>query len=127
MDYNYTTPYYHQGNLGVCWAFASVEQAEGYLMKIKNQTYSSSTTERFSVRQMDYATSNDGISNYVNENAFARYLTTGGNFYMSSFIMSYGLSLIDDSLMPYNESTTTKSLSSILNYGNSKYELNSSI
>ena len=122
---NFLSPYYNQGSLGLCWSFASIEQIESKLLMDKNQSYSSSA-ERFSVRQMDYATSTDGINNYQNENGY-RPLTDGGNFFYSSTIMAYGLSLANDSYMPYNSSTTKKELVDILNFNNSKYELNTSV
>ena len=121
---NYLTPFYNQGNLGICWAFASIEQAESYLMVKNNESYSEQT-QRFSARQMDYATSINGIKNYENENAYNRNLTDGGNYYMSQFIMSYGLSLND--YEGYNQAITKKELHEVLNFKNSKYELKSSI
>ncbi len=122
---NYTTPMKNQGNLDLCWAFASLEQAESYLMKSENKSYSESS-KIFSTRQMDYATSINGISNYENENG-SRLLTYGGNFNLSAFTMSNGLSLVNDSHMPYNYSKEQRELSDVLNYRNSNYEVNSTI
>ena len=34
---NYLSPMYHQGNLGLCWAFTSIEQAESYVTLKKNE------------------------------------------------------------------------------------------
>ncbi len=121
---NFTTLFKNQGNLGICWAFASIEQVESYLLLTNQKSYSSSS-EIFSARQMDYAASSDGILDYENDSN--RKLTTGGNFYTSSLIMSYGLSLVDDAKMPFNESISKKELSEVFNYKNSKYELESSI
>lgn len=123
--YSYITPLKNQGNLGLCWAFSSIEQAESYLMISNNRPYDANS-DVFSVRQMDYATSKDGIKNYENENGY-RNLTDGGNFFMSSLIMTNGLSLIDDEKMLYDESTDKRELSEVLNYGNTKYEVNSTI
>lgn len=122
---SFITPIKDQGNLGLCWSFATIEQVESYLM-VKNKTPYNSSSQTFSIRQMDYATSNNGIKNYENENGY-RALTSGGNFYMSSMIISNGLSLVPDEYMPYNSNESKKDLIDILNYGNSKYELNSSI
>ena len=122
---SYITPMKNQGSLGLCWSFATIEQAESYLM-LKNKTPYNSSSEIFSVRQMDYATSNNGIKNYENENGY-RALTSGGNFYMSSMIISNGLSLTPDTYMPYNSDESKKDLIDVLNYSNSKYELNSTI
>ena len=58
---------------------------------------------------MDYATSVDGIINYGNENGY-RPLTTGGNFYIASEIMSNGLTLVNNQYMEYNENTEQKYL-----------------
>lgn len=120
---NYLTPINNQGKSGLCWVFASVEQAESYLMVKNNENYSE-TSQRFSIRQLDYATSTNGINNYDNENGF-RQLTEGGNFYMSSLIMSYGLSLTD--YTEFNELTDKKELADVLNFKNSNYELKESI
>lgn len=120
---NYLTPINNQGKSGLCWVFASVEQAESYLMVKNNENYSE-TSQRFSIRQLDYATSTDGINNYENENGF-RLLTSGGNFYMSSLIMSYGLSLTD--YTEFNELTDKKELADVLNFKNSNYVLKESI
>ncbi|MDY5992994.1 MAG: InlB B-repeat-containing protein [Bacilli bacterium] len=122
---SYITPMKDQGSLGLCWSFATIEQAESYLM-VRNKTPYNSSSQTFSVRQMDYATSNNGIKNYENENGY-RALTSGGNFYMSSMIMSNGLSLASDTYMPYNSDKSKKDLVDVLNYSNSKYELNSTI
>ena len=121
----FITPLKDQGDLGLCWAFASVETAESYIMMDFGMSYSDNT-EVFSVRQMDYATSYDGIRNYNNENAY-RALTGGGNFYMSSFIMANGLSLTYDRDMPYNQSKDKKDLVDVLNYDNTRYILESSV
>ncbi len=122
---NYITPLKNQSTLGLCWGFATVEQAESYLMLTDDKPYDS-TTKTFSVRQIDYGTSYNGINDYINENGY-RNLATGGNFYMSSLLMSNGLSLIDDNLMPYDLNKEKKELSEVLNYNNSLYELDSSI
>ncbi len=122
---SYITPMKNQGALGLCWSFATIEQAESLLM-IKDQTPYNSSSQTFSVRQMDYATSNNGIKNYENENGY-RALTSGGNFYMSSMIISNGLSLVPDNYMPYDSDESKKELIDVLNYGNSQYELNSTV
>ena len=122
---NFISPLKNQGSLGICWAFAGAEQAESYLM-VKNNTSYNSSSEIFSPRQLDYATSTDGINYYENENGY-RALGDGGNFYISSVAMSNGISLIPESKMPYNYSMEPKELYEVLNYGNSKYEVDSTI
>ena len=132
---SYITPIKDQGQLGVCWAFTSVETAETYLMFKNNTPYNSSTTETFSVRQMDYATSTDGLyynspdgnQTFSNSDNGMRELGSGGDFYVSTMIMSNGLSLFDNSQLPYNSLYTQKKVSDILNQSKSKYEVNKTI
>ena len=124
-NYNYLTPMKDQGSLGICWAFATVEQAESFAMVKNHQPYNAST-KIFSPRQLDYATSYDGILDFDNEHGI-RSLTSGGNFELSAEILSYGVSLIDESKMPYNTSTTQKELSDVFSFTNSNYEVNNTI
>lgn len=120
---SYITPMKDQKNLDLCWSFASIEQIESLLMINDNKPYDSSS-KTFSIRQMDYATSVDGIRNYKNENGY-KLLTKAGNFTMTTLISSLGLSLVEDEYMPYNERTEKKELFEVLNYGNSQYEVTS--
>ena len=60
----YITDLKNQGKLNLCWAFTTVEQAESYLMVKNNQPYNSST-KKFSVRQMDYATAKNSLLDYT--------------------------------------------------------------
>ncbi len=116
---NYVSALKNQETLDLCWSFTAVEQAESYAMLKLNKTHT------FSTRQLDYASSTNGILDYDNENG-NRELTSGGNFLVSSVILSNGLGLVNDSLMPFSHDTTQKELSTVLNYGNSNYELDSS-
>ena len=126
---SYITPLKNQGYSNLCWAFATVENAESFLM-IQNGRPYDDNSEKFSARQINYATSKNGIKNYENENGY-RILGDGGNYWISSSIMSYGLSLFeaDDSDNYYNgkEDEKAKELYEILNYASSSYELNSAI
>lgn len=122
---NYITEMKNQYSTGLCWAFASLEQIESYLMFTQNKPYDENS-EVFSIRQMDYATSLSGIKNYTNENGY-RDLTSGGNYYMSSLAMSNGITIVNDEKMPFNSSTDKKELYEVLNYGNSLYEVNGTI
>ena len=125
--YSYITPLNNQGSYGLCWDFAFNEQAESYLMRTKNRPYNALTTQKFSVRQLDYATSTNGFNNYVNEDG-ARLLTKGGNFYMASWSAANGLAFATDSYFPYTTSDTTpREMADILNYDVSLYELNRAI
>ena len=122
---NYITPLKTQGSLGLCWAFATVEQVESLLMVTSETPYDEETTEVFSVRQMDYATSKDGILEYNNDDNYTnRELTSGGNFYMASLALVNGLTLVDDTMMPYGIYADGKELAEVLSYENSRYEVN---
>ena len=122
---SYITPMKNQGHLGLCWAFATIEQAESYLMVKNNQPYNENS-EIFSVRQLDYATSTDGIKEYDNEYGF-RNLTSGGLFSIAINAISNGVSLVHESVMPYSYEKNQKDLRDVLNYGNSNYEVNSTL
>lgn len=122
---NYTSPMYDQGELGTCWAFATIENAESNLMIKKNEPQNENST-RFSVRQLDYATSTDGIKKYKNPWGVAP-LGLGGNFIYATTLMANGLSLVDNDYMPYVETLDEKPLYEIHNYSNSLYEVNGTV
>ena len=122
---NYTSPMYNQGGLGTCWAFATIENAESYLMVKKNEPQNDNST-RFSVRQLDYAASTNGIKNYENPWGYQP-LGQGGNFVYATTLMANGLSLVDNTYMPYNESLDEKPLNKVHNYNNSLYEVNRTV
>ena len=119
---NYTSEIYDQGNLGTCWAFATLQNAESHLMIKKNEPRNANST-RFSVRQLDYAASEDGIKDYENPWGVAP-LASGGNFVYATTLMANGLSLVADEYMPYVETIDQKPLHEIHNYSNSLYEVN---
>ena len=124
---SYITPINDQDQSGLCWAFTSIEQAESMLMTKSHTPYNGSNA-RFSVRQLDYATSVDGINNYINENTTNRYLYTGGGNYLgASYVMSLGKSLTNYNDWQFNTSTDKKELNQVLNFANSSYELKGSI
>ncbi len=118
---SYITPLKNQGSLGICWAMTTAEQAESFLMLQNNTPYNSSSLI-LSPRQLDYATSTDGIKNYTNENG-VRVLGEGGNYQMSYFTLANGVSLVPELVMQFNQSYAKKELYQVLNYGNSKYEV----
>lgn len=141
---NYVSKVKDQGSLGVCWAFASVENAETLIMKQTGQSYSD-IAPNFSVRQMDYATATDRLikrfSNsldcdpidgcafypYKNEENGSRKLGTGGNFFTSSIVMSNGLSLMNETDFPWNEDIVTRWPKDVFDYDKSQYEVDSTI
>ena len=126
---NYVTPVRDQKSLGICWAFASAGAIESYLLKTTNAPYSSSA-RLISERQLDYATSLNGIKDYDNEyNIFIRRLLgDGSNFYITSMALASGVGAIDyNSFKAYNDHDLSQmELQDILSHNNSLYELNSS-
>ena len=138
----YITDLRDQGELGICWAFASLEQVESYLM-LRDEAFLNNPTY-FSSRQFDYAMSSDGIYDYNNRGALrvfysdnsseVRSLGDGGNFTYSSLLMMNGISLVDESAAPWNTLNWNESnlniklpMYQVLNYENSIYEVNSTL
>ena len=127
---NYVTPVRDQGSLGICWTFATAGAAESHLLKTTNSSYTSSS-KLISERQIDYATSRNGIKDYKNEyvSFIERSLGDGGNFYISTIALANGISLVDySSFKEYDDRDLKKmELSDVLSYNKSLYEVNSTI
>ena len=138
---NFVSSIKNQGTTEICWAFASIENIETMLMKQTNQSYSNQF-QKFSVRQLDYVTSNNSLvkdaswiscsgncsyTPYNNKNNGSRSLGKGGNFFTSSIIMSNALSLTDESVLPWTEKNDPKWPKDIMGYDKSLYEVNSTI
>ena len=122
---NYITKLKDQKTLDLCWSFTSLEQAESYLM-IKNNTPYNSSSQLFSTRQLDYACSNNGITDYTNPEG-TRDLAAGGNSISAYLVLVNGLGLVDENKMSFNTSNNKKELIDVLNYNNSLYEVNSAV
>lgn len=127
---NYTTPVRNQGNLGICWTFASAGALESHLLKTTNTSYTKES-QLISERQIDYLTSKDGIKDYKSEymSFVNRTLGYGGNFYISTIAMANGVSSFDyNSFKAYDDTDLSKmELSDVINYNKSLYEVNSTI
>lgn len=117
---NYVSGQKDQGNLGLCWSFASMAHAESHLLM-------QGITKNFSERQNDYATSVNGISGY-NPFNMGRYLGSGGNFRNIEFPGINGISFVDSTIFPYNNNNySQKPIADVINYSNSQYEINATI
>lgn len=128
---NYVTPIRNQGDLNLCWAFSTAETIESYLLKTNNLSYNENSTI-ISERQLDYATSINGINNYKSEYVSFidnRKLGDGGNFYVSTIAMANGISIVNtNNFKAYNDKDLSKmELHNVLNYEKSDYELESTI
>ncbi len=127
---NYVSPVRDQGKLGLCWAFSTAGAMESHLLKTNDKTYDNSSL-LISERQLDYATSKNGIIDYDSEyvSFVDRYLGQGGNFYISTVAMASGISLLDyNSFKEYSDSDMNKmELFDVLNYDNSLYEVNETV
>ena len=122
-----------QGTLGVCWAITAVESVETFLMWKDKRPFSASS-DVFSSRQFDYATSTNGMyytkasspsSKYLwsNTNNGYRELGLGGNFYLAAVAMSNGIVLTDSSVIPWSESKEVLKPESVLDVSKSEYEV----
>lgn len=125
---NYLTPLKNQGSLGLCWAYATIEQIETLNLMEKDREYES-INDIFSVRQVDYATAINGMNDYTSEYLMLdRTLGGGGHFYAAVMPLVSGVGLVsgtwnnNDSL-----SSPNKELYEVLSYDNAQYEVNSTI
>lgn len=127
---NYITPVRDQGNLGICWTFATAGAAESYLLKKDDVSYNSNST-LISERQIDYATAKNGIKDYRSEyiSFINRNLGEGGNFYISTIAMANGVSLNNyNSFKEFDDTDLSKmELKDVLSYNKSLYEVNSTL
>ena len=127
---NYVSPVGNQGNMGLCWTFGTTGAAESYLLKKGDTSYNSSST-LFSQRQIDYATSNNGIKDYKSEykSFIDRGLGDGGNFYVSTVALANGVSLYNsNNFKAYSDTDFEKmELMDVLSYSKSDYEVNGTI
>lgn len=141
----YITDLKNQNELSICWAFGSIEQVESYLMLHDDDFYANPT--KFSTRQMDYSVASNSLTDLTENpeilllhdqsgNIKKRKLGDSANYLYSSSIMTRGLSLVNELNEPWknlfwtkNDLTQTPTLekSQVLNYGNSLYEVNSTI
>ena len=127
---NFVTPVRDQGNLGLCWSFATAGIAESHLLKTENLSFTESS-KLISERQIDYVTSRNGLIDYKSEyvSFINRSLGDGGNFYISTIALANGVSLVDyNAFKGYDDTDLNKmELSDVISYNNSLYEVNQTI
>ena len=130
MREKYVTPVRNQGNLGICWTFATAGVVESFLIQ-NTEDSTIDNPKLISERQIDYATSVNGIVDYESEyvSFVSRFLGDGGNFYISTISMANGISLFNyNNFKAYDDSDLSKmEIKDVLNYENSEYEINSTI
>ena len=141
-DKNFLSPIKDQETTEICWAFTTIENAETLLLKNSNQSYTDEF-QKFSVRQLDYVTTSNYLVEsaiwdtcdsgschwdaWANEKNGSRGIGTGGNFYISSIVLANGLSLTDESVIPWTTENVPKWPKYIMGYDKSLYEVNSAI
>ena len=124
---NYVTPMKNQGSLGICWAYATIENAETFLMKSSDSQYEDGVSKVLSPRQLDYVTSSLGIEDYVNKYG-DHTLGAGSNFQTATKALTDGISFYESSWKYNNSNSLNKlELSEVFNDSLSKFELNSTI
>ena len=101
MRKNYITPFKSQGSFGLCWSFATMEQAESYLMVKNDKPYNSATTKLFSPRHADYATATNAIIETSSFYRQSRSLKGGGYFTYITNLAADGFSYVDNSWINY--------------------------
>ncbi len=123
-DQNAITELKNQGSLSTCWTYAVSEIAESYLLQNKKES-----AVTISPRQIDYATSINGIKNFNNEEYGLRNLTTGGSFFHAAQVLATSVSLIKDDDETFSESIDAGQLplENVLNFDNSLFEMNESV
>ena len=121
------TPNESQGNLGLCWAFASLSQLESKFLVDENNSYSTDTSKVFSKRQLDYATASNGINSYTINSV--RNLGNGGNY--RTFLYSAMSGVVPQNINDFKEykngDYSKEELYKVLNYGLTNYEADGAV
>ena len=124
---NFITPIKDQGDLGLCWAFAAIEQVESYLLIQNNTSYEDGISQLFSTRQLDFATATDSIIDRPTLYDNDRFIGDGGMFNYFTHIGIDNLTLVDESWIDYNTVLTQLEYNKVYNFSKSLYEVNSAI
>lgn len=124
---NYVTPVENQGKLDLCWAFASLSQAESYLLVKNNQGFDPNTSKIFSKRQLDYVSAENGIKGYTLNSD--RMLGKGGNYNNFMDAADKRLTFVSkDNFKEYNDEDNEKEeMYKVMNYNNSEFEVEETV
>ena len=123
---NFVTPVQAQFG-GLCWAYSSTAQIEGLLLIENDVSYSSDATI-FSERQLDYATSKNGIAGGKTLYPYRLLYDDGGAYSWPWDVEVDGLGLVDISWQNgIEESVEPLEAHRVYNFNNSLYEVDSTI
>ena len=129
---NYVTPVENQGNAGLCWAYSANSQVESLILSSTDTSYSTDF-KLFSERQLDYATSGNGIvddkSLYESDGWLNRKLYDDGGVYHTPWdIYVDSLSLVDISWQNGKENSKEDlEPSEVFKFKNSLYEVDNTV
>ncbi len=129
---NYVTPVENQGNAGLCWAYSANSQVESLILSSTDTSYSTDF-KLFSERQLDYATSGNGIvddkSLYESDGWLIRKLYDDGGVYHTPWdIYVDSLSLVDISWQNGKENSKEDlEPSEVFTFKNSLYEVDNTV
>ena len=128
---NYVTPFKNQGQDGLCWDYSSTAALESYLLYTNYTPYNSETAEIFSEKQIDYALSKNGMETDDGIYDSDRYLADGGSFESYVTVLADGIGAVHSDWNEEHADVISnrgflKGID-IYNFGNSNYELASTI
>ena len=123
---NFVTPPQDQFG-GLCWAYSSTAQIESLLLLNNDISYSSSATI-FSERQLDYATSSNGIVGDYTLYPYRLLYDEGGAYDWPWSVEVDGLGLVDISWEDEIQgSTKQQEAHNVYNFNNSLYEVDGTV
>ena len=123
---NFVTPPQDQFG-GLCWAYSSTAQVESLLLLKNDVSYSSDTTI-FSERQLDYATSKNGIIGDYTLYPYRLLYDEGGAYDWPWNVEVDGLGLVDISWeKEIQDSTKQQEAHNVYNFNNSLYEVDGTV